>query len=316
MRRPTAAISAGSTTITASNSRPFASGAGTTTIGRSGSTSPGSASTTPRASSAARSAATRVRHRDHRDRRELGDQRDRVLGDLVDELAGARRGGGRADRRRGAPIATARCPARRARSRRFASDEDRARKPVAHRELGRSARWRAGRGARASPPSSPGDAGPVACARSPSTVIECRRARRASIRSCIGERSCASSTTTCSNWRGAALHERLGLVEERQVVARSTRRLSARGRSSSSCSSASSTPSAARASSARCVSSERTSATAPTERQHPSIALRDAGVGEQLGAEVLLVEAERRRRACTRRTRGARARAGTARAGR
>ena len=88
VRRPPPRSPTGSTTITPSNSRPLASGAGTTTIGRSGSTSPGSASVTPRASSAARSSVDAFGHRDHRHRREIADQRDRVVGDLVDEVAG------------------------------------------------------------------------------------------------------------------------------------------------------------------------------------------------------------------------------------
>ncbi len=40
-----------------------------------------------------------------------------------------------------------------------------------------------------------GAQGPVACAMSPTTVMEPDSDRRASMRSCIGERSCTSSTT-------------------------------------------------------------------------------------------------------------------------
>ena len=40
-----------------------------------------------------------------------------------------------------------------------------------------------------------GAQGPVACAMSPTTVMEPESERRASMRSCMGERSCTSSTT-------------------------------------------------------------------------------------------------------------------------
>ena len=66
-----------------------------------------------------------------------------------------------------------------------------------------------------------------------------------------------------------ALHERLRLVDERQVVGGPrVGPTSACAAASTRCSSSDSTPSAARARNARCVSSDRTSATGLTLRQH------------------------------------------------
>ena len=54
--------------------------------------------------------------------------------------------------------------------------------------------------------------GPVACAMSPTTVMEPDSERRASMRSCIGERSCTSSTTMCPKARTSSSDPSTGLV--------------------------------------------------------------------------------------------------------
>ncbi len=54
--------------------------------------------------------------------------------------------------------------------------------------------------------------GPVACAMSPTTVMEPDSERRANMRSCIGERSCTSSTTMCPKARTSSSDPSTGLV--------------------------------------------------------------------------------------------------------
>ena len=77
------------------------------------------------------------------------------------------------------------------------------------------------------------------------------------MRSCIGVRSCASSTITCPNARGALREQRARLVDQRDVVRRSSRSPPS-GRRRSRCSRSSRIPSAASASRAGAVRSERT----------------------------------------------------------
>ncbi len=54
--------------------------------------------------------------------------------------------------------------------------------------------------------------GPVACAMSPTTVMEPESDRRASMRSCMGERSCTSSTTMWPKERISSSDPEAGLV--------------------------------------------------------------------------------------------------------
>ena len=220
--------------MTPSNSRPLASGAGTTTIGRSGSTSPGSASETPRASSASRRSATRSGIAITATVARSVDHRHGVLGHLVDELTGSNavqvgRVAVGADRPR------RRDPRRGARQQPVRQREHGARQAVAQRELG---------GLRVGGPAEVRRASPPNCRatpdRSPARDRRARSssaggARRASMRNCIGERSCASSTTTCSNWRvppftsdsASSRRGRSFAVHDSAI---------ARGRSNSSCS--------------------------------------------------------------------------------
>ena len=84
-------------------------------------------------------------------------------------------------------------------------------------------------GGAAPPPSSRVAHGVVPCARSPSTVAEPVVQRRPTARYCMGERSCASSSTTWPE-RVRALHQVGRLVDQHRVRRRPLRRLHAPGR--------------------------------------------------------------------------------------
>ena len=189
--------------------------------GRSGSTSPGSASATPRASSAARELGHPLGHRDHRNGREVGDEGDGVLGDLLDEIGGidavqVGRIAVGADRPR------RRDPGRGPWQQPVRQREDRAREPVAHREVGGLRvvgppevlerllpaarrgrdRWPArGRRARSSSCAGPGGrASAAASARGPAP----RRPRRARTGACRPSRSASASSRS---GRSCAVHD-------------------------------------------------------------------------------------------------------------
>ena len=100
--------------------------------------------------------------------------------------------------------------------------------------------------------------GPVACAMSPRIVTEPARARRATIRSCIGVRSCASSTITCPNARGGSASS--ARASSTSGTSWSLHAKPDRGRRSRRCAGPSRIPSAASARRAGAVRRERTRA--------------------------------------------------------
>ena len=301
-----ATITAGSTTMTASNSSPLASAAGTTTNGWSGETSPGSARTTLRASSGAArptcpsSAITATVA--------ISLASANALGNRVRELVGREslevgRVAGLAHRLRRRDVGCG------VREQSVGEVEDRTGQPVADRELCVLGVQPAGRGARASRPRSAADAGrwPAQDRRAPSST---GRARRASMRSCmrrevlrfVDDDVAEPAGPPFTNASASSISGRSAAVHASACARRST----------SACSSASSIPSARAGEHGllRAAGCARLP-TALTVRQQPSTALRFSGRASS-SAPHSLSSVPRSIAACTARTQRAPARRGTA----